>query len=233
MNYLRLLLLKYHNLEWFQRLSSPIEITRIRVSSTRGSKAVWVESTLVFCWTNSRAIEFSQQTFSASSNSRTLTFHQKLHSFLVKVIKVQQARESSSEAPIKPRGSSKWSWRASKMRNAFRKSIHQRFRRRRLLEKFYIRSSSKRLPVTTRRMKLRPAIARTPAALNSIVSVSKTTDIVVDTVGAVVATILRTMKKWDLRQKSRFLFETRLHSDQNSPSKSKSKTPRTSSAPTH
>jgi len=44
-------------------------------------------------------------------------------------------------------------------------------------------------------MKLRPAIARTPAALNSIVSVSKTTDIVVDTVGAVVATILRIMKK--------------------------------------
>lgn len=149
-NYLRLLLLKCHNLVWFPRLSSPIETTRIRVSSTRGWRAVWVESTLVFCWTNSRAIEINHQMFSALRNSRTLTFHQKLLSFLVKVIKVQQARESSSEAPTKPKGSSKWNWRVLMMKNAFRKSIHQRFKRRRLLEKFYIRSRFKRL-VTTRR----------------------------------------------------------------------------------
>jgi hypothetical protein len=148
MNYLRLLHLKC--LVWFKRLSSPIEITRIRIFSIRGWRAVWVESTWAYCWTNSRAIEFNQ-TLLVLKSSLTLTFRLKLHSFLVKVIKVQQARESSSEGPIKPKESSKWNWRVSKMKNAFRKSIHQRSKKKRLLEKFYIRSRSKRLPKTIRR----------------------------------------------------------------------------------
>ena len=151
----------------------------------------------------------------------------------MKVIKVQQARESSSEGPIKPKESSKWNWRVSKMKNAFRKSIHQLFKKKRLLEKFYIRSRSKRLPKMIRRTRLRLAIVRTPGASSSIVNASKTTDIVVVIVGAVAATIVRIMKKWDLRQKNKFLFETLLHSGRSSPSKLKNKTPRTFSAPTH
>ena len=81
-----------------------------------------------------------------------------------------------------------------KRRNAFRKSINQRFRKRRSLEKFYIRSRLTLLSMI-RRTRSRLVIVLTLGALNSIVNVSKTTDIAVDTVGAVAAITLKIMKK--------------------------------------
>ena len=122
-------------LAWFRRPDSLTAISRIPVFQIRSKKAVWVTFTSTSCWRNSSIIEFNQM-FPAL-RSLPPSFRRKLHNFLVKVIKVQQVLANSSEGPTRLKENSRWSWKVLKMRNAFRKSTRQRFRKKKMHEKYY------------------------------------------------------------------------------------------------